>query len=67
MQGQGPGTGDAQILRPFDTKVRALKEKMPDLVILASLDPKIADALRGVTTGLRRSEVRRAVAHEVKA
>jgi len=53
MQGQGPGTGDAQILRPFDAKVHALKEKMPDLVILASLAPKTVDALRGVTTGLR--------------
>jgi len=53
MQGKVPGTGDAQILRSTYAKVRALKAKMPDLVILASHDSKTVETLKVATTGLR--------------
>jgi len=52
MQGQVPGTGNAKTLRSSYAKVRALKEKLPDLVILASHDPKTAEALNMATSGL---------------
>lgn len=41
-----PGTGDHKQLRAGFAKVLALKERMPDLVILAAHDPKAAEALR---------------------
>ncbi len=46
MRGQTPGTGDAATLRASYAKVRALKEKIPDLVILASHDQGVADKVR---------------------
>ena len=49
-RGQLPGTGDKKELRASWTKVLALKERMPDLVILASHDPVSAEALRKATS-----------------
>jgi len=46
MRDQVPGTGDAAQLRSSYSRVRALKEHLPDLVILAAHDPAAADALR---------------------
>jgi len=46
---QLPGTGDKKELRASFAKVLALKERMPDLVILASHDPEAAGALRKAT------------------
>lgn len=46
MKDQIPGTGDAAALRSSYAKVRALKEQLPDLVILVSHDPQTADALK---------------------
>jgi glyoxylase-like metal-dependent hydrolase (beta-lactamase superfamily II) len=48
-RGQLPGTGDKKELRASFAKVLALKERMPDLVILASHDPGAAEALREAT------------------
>jgi glyoxylase-like metal-dependent hydrolase (beta-lactamase superfamily II) len=45
-----PARGDKKMLRPAYAKVRALKERMPDLVILPTHDPGAAAALRGSTT-----------------
>lgn len=45
MKDQVPGTGDADTLRSTYTKVRALKEQLPDLVILGAHDPASAGAL----------------------
>lgn len=44
-RGQFPGTGDKKALRATFTKVLALKDKMPDLVILPTHDPRAAGAL----------------------
>lgn len=49
MQGLIPGTGDAETLRSSYSKVRALKEQVPDLVILASHDPGAFEALGAAT------------------
>ena len=46
---QLPGTGNKKELRASFTKVLALKETMPDLVILAAHDPGAAEALREAT------------------
>ena len=43
MKDQVPGTGDAAQLRASFAKVRALKKQLPDLIILASHDPKTAE------------------------
>ena len=43
---QLPGTGNKKELRASFTKVLALKERMPDLIILASHDAGAAEALR---------------------
>ncbi len=45
-----PGTGDAKTLRESYAKIRALKEDLPDLVVLASHDPA-ASAILGRTFG----------------
>jgi N-acyl homoserine lactone hydrolase len=47
---QLPGTGDRKELRASYAKVLALKERMPDLVILPAHDPGAAEALRKATT-----------------
>jgi glyoxylase-like metal-dependent hydrolase (beta-lactamase superfamily II) len=44
-RGQLPGTGNKRDLRASFAKVLALKEKMPDLIILASHDLRAFDAL----------------------
>lgn len=41
-----PGTGDRAVLRESYARVRALAERMPDLVILPSHDPGAAAAVR---------------------
>lgn len=46
MRDQVPGTGDANLLRASYAKVRALKERLPDLVIIASHDLMAAERLR---------------------
>jgi glyoxylase-like metal-dependent hydrolase (beta-lactamase superfamily II) len=46
---QLPGTGDRKKLRASYAKVLALKERMPDLVILPAHDPGAAEALRKAT------------------
>lgn len=46
LNDQVPGTGDAEQLRSSYAKVRALKQKLPDLVIVAAHDPNGADALK---------------------
>jgi glyoxylase-like metal-dependent hydrolase (beta-lactamase superfamily II) len=43
---QFPAIGDKKVLRASFAKVRALKERMPDLVILPAHDPTAADKLR---------------------
>lgn len=45
MADQVPGTGDAEALRGSYAKVRALKEQMPDLVILPAHDAQAAEKL----------------------
>ena len=45
MQDNVPGTGNAALLRETYAKVRALKEQMPDLVILPAHDPTAASKL----------------------
>jgi len=52
IKGQLPGTGDAAQLRTSYRKVRALKEKLPDLVILAAHDPTAAKALKATMSAL---------------
>ncbi|PXF61958.1 MAG: hypothetical protein C4B59_01650 [Candidatus Methanogaster sp.] len=47
---QLPGTGDRKELRASYAKVLALKERMPDLVILPAHDPEAAGALREATS-----------------
>ena len=47
---QLPGTGDKKELRASFAKVLALKERMPDLVILPAHDPEAAEALRKATS-----------------
>lgn len=47
---QLPGTGDKKELRASYAKVLALKERMPDLVILPAHDPGAAEALRKATS-----------------
>jgi N-acyl homoserine lactone hydrolase len=49
MEDVVPGTGDAEMLRRSYSKVRTLKQKMPNLAILASHDPVAIDALRDAT------------------
>ena len=46
MQDRFPGTGDKKELRESYSKVRNLKQSMPDLVIVPSHDASAADALR---------------------
>jgi glyoxylase-like metal-dependent hydrolase (beta-lactamase superfamily II) len=46
---QLPGTGDKKELQVSFAKVLALKERMPDLVILSAHDPGAAEALREAT------------------
>jgi len=46
---QLPGTGDRKELRASFAKVLALKERMPDLVVLPAHDPGAAEALREAT------------------
>jgi len=46
MNDRVPGTGNAQQLRASFAKVRALKQQLPDLVILPAHDPGAAKALR---------------------
>jgi glyoxylase-like metal-dependent hydrolase (beta-lactamase superfamily II) len=46
---QFPGTGDKKELQASFAKVLALKERMPDLVILPAHDPEAAGALREAT------------------
>ncbi|MEN8374374.1 MAG: N-acyl homoserine lactonase family protein [Gemmatimonadota bacterium] len=46
MEGRLPGTGDRETLLESYSRVRALRERMPDLVILPSHDPEAAAALR---------------------
>ena len=45
--GRLPGIGDQSVLRDTYAKVRALKEKLPELVILAAHDPGAAALLAG--------------------
>lgn len=52
MKDQVPGTGDAKRLRSSFAKVRALRKKLPDLVLLPSHDPAAAEALRTATRAL---------------
>jgi len=47
---QFPGTGDRKELRASYAKALALKERMPDLVILPAHDPEAAEALRKATS-----------------
>ena len=42
---QVPGTGDAKTLHESYAKIRALAEDLPELVIVASHDPKAAKLL----------------------
>ena len=46
MKDEIPGRGDAATLRTSFAKVRALKDKLPDLVILPSHDQEALRALR---------------------
>ncbi len=46
MRDQVPGTGDAAQLRSSFAKVRTLKKRLPDLVILPAHDPRAASDLR---------------------
>lgn len=48
-RGQLPGTGDKKELRASFAKVLALKERMPDLIILAAHDTRAAERLREAT------------------
>ncbi len=41
-----PGTGDPELMRTTFAKVRALKEELPDLIILATHDPKTEAKLK---------------------
>lgn len=52
MNDQVPGIGDAAQLRSSFAKVRALKEHLPDLVLLPAHDPRAADALRAAVKAL---------------
>ena len=45
MNDQVPGVGDAETLRASFAKVRALKENLPELVVLPSHDPSATDTL----------------------
>jgi glyoxylase-like metal-dependent hydrolase (beta-lactamase superfamily II) len=45
MRDQFPGTGNKQQLGETYAKVRALKERMPELVILPAHDPESARVL----------------------
>ena len=45
---QVPGTGNAEVLRQSFAKVRALKEQMPDLIILPAHDPLASEKLAAV-------------------
>jgi glyoxylase-like metal-dependent hydrolase (beta-lactamase superfamily II) len=47
---QFPGTGDRKELQASFAKVLALKERMPDMVILPAHDPEAAGALRKATS-----------------
>lgn len=48
MNDQVPGTGDQAQLRSSFAKVRALKEQLPDLVVLPAHDPSAIETLRAV-------------------
>jgi glyoxylase-like metal-dependent hydrolase (beta-lactamase superfamily II) len=50
MSDRFPGTGDKEQLRETSAKVRALKERMPELVILPAHDSGAADALRAASS-----------------
>lgn len=45
MADQVPGTGDPAVLRESYAKVRALKQDLPELIIVASHDPAASDML----------------------
>ncbi len=51
MEDRAPGTGDAKVLRASYAKVRALKEKLPDLVIVPSHDENAAYELQAIFNG----------------
>lgn len=46
MEDRVPGTGDPDQLRSSFAKVRALKQSLPDLIILPSHDPSVAKTLK---------------------
>ena len=46
MNDQVPGIGDAAALRSSFAKVRALKEQLPELVLLPAHDPNAMEALK---------------------
>lgn len=48
MKDQVPGLGDPKALRDSFAKVRALRDKLPDLVILAAHDPAVFDAIQAL-------------------
>lgn len=54
MNDQVPGVGDAGQLRASFAKVRALKERLPELVILPAHDPAAAEAIEGLRRAGRR-------------
>lgn len=53
-----PGIGDASTLRASYAKVRALRERLPELVILPAHDPAAAAALAAVAAGSRANRSR---------
>ena len=54
LSDQVPGTGDARVLRETYAKVRALKDDLPDMIIIASHDLKAGELLNQATAGLRQ-------------
>lgn len=57
MKDRVPGTGDKAQLRCSFAKVRALKQRLPDLVILPAHDPAATEALRAATRATEPREV----------
>ena len=49
MRDQAPGLGDREQLKSSFAKVRALKEHLPDLIVLPSHDTAAAKALQSAT------------------
>lgn len=54
MNDRVPGLGDAKQLRASFAKVRALKQRLPELVILPAHDPAAAEAIRGLNPACDR-------------